>query len=72
MAFHGIEYEDSRIAYPWESPQAKQRLVDSGESLAGTLPVVSVAGQHFCGHLPIMRYLEGKVRCHRPGWQFSF
>lgn len=61
MAYHGIRCEEERVAFPWASPEIKKKLVESGESLTGTLPVVTLGGQHLCGHLPILRFFENKV-----------
>lgn len=61
MTIRGIQFtEGPKVAFPID-PKVKQDLIDSGKSLAGTLPVLSVGDMHLAGHLSIIRYLEAKV-----------
>ncbi|KAJ3126634.1 hypothetical protein HK098_007311 [Nowakowskiella sp. JEL0407] len=62
LFFHaaGIKYIDSRISFA-DWPAKKAELLQSGASLVGAIPVVTINGKEYSQSVPILRYLSKVV-----------
>lgn len=61
LQLHEVDFDENKIAPDASWMDVKKQLIESGENPCGTLPILTIDGNTYFHHLPILRLLAAKV-----------